>query len=119
MCSICRPVLRNLSLPHEAEHCPLKKTLWCEFCATRGHTPWTCPHRLEREKQIHFTTFDRTHAHPERDKLYKKAIFYMPKTERACKAILKGFGESYATDFEVTKERLRKKLRSLKYEIIE
>ncbi len=43
----------------------------------------------------------------------------MPQTERAIRAVLKGFGGSYATDPQVTKERLIKKLRALNYEILE
>ncbi len=42
----------------------------------------------------------------------------MPQTERGIRAMLKGFGGSYATDPAVTKERLHKKLRSLNYEIL-
>lgn len=64
-------------------------------------------------------SLESTHFHPERDKLFEKPTIYLPKTERAIRAMLKGFGGSYATDPEITKERLRKKLRSLNYQILE
>ena len=119
MCNICKSILHNSFLPHLANECPLKKSLWCEFCLCSGHSQWICPERLRRESQLFTVSLESNHFHPERDKLYKKPIIYLPKTERAIRAMLKGFGGSYATDPEVTKERLRKKLRSLNYEILE
>jgi hypothetical protein len=119
MCSICKPILRNLALKHEYTECPLKKALWCEFCCTTGHTPNLCPGRLSREAQLLKTSLESNHEHPEKKNLYKKATFYMPQTERGIRAVLKGFGGSYATDPQVTRERLIKKLRALNYEILE
>lgn len=119
MCSICKSILQRTSLPHLANECPLKKSLWCEYCLCSGHSQWICPERLNRESQLFTVSLESNHFHPERDKLYKKPIIYLPKTERAIRAMLKGFGGSYATDPDITKERLRKKLRSLNYEILE
>lgn len=119
MCSICRPILHNLALPHDSDTCPLKKSLWCEFCSSRGHTQWTCHNRLQREKQLHYTRFDVTYKHPDSGNLYDKPIYYLPKTDKGCRALLKGLGEKYTTDAEKTKQKLRKKLESLNYQIIE
>lgn len=119
MCSICKPILHRTALPHLVNECPLKKSLWCEFCVCTGHTQWICPHRLQREAQLQHVSLESNYSHPEKSKLYKKPIIYLPKTERGIRAMLKGFGGSYATDPEITKERLRKKLRSLNYEILE
>jgi hypothetical protein len=118
MCSICKPILRNLALKHEPNECPFKKSLWCEFCATTGHTPNLCPDRTRREAQFLRTSLESNYCHPESKNLYKKPTIYMPQTERGIRAMLKGFGGSYATDPAVTKERLHKKLRSLNYEIL-
>lgn len=126
MCSICKSILRNLVLPHDVENCTLKKSLLCEFCSSRGHTQWTCPNRLRREKQLHVATPTPSYKHPEEWKgkdgkqgLYDESVWIMPKTDKVRKALLKSLGESYATDPERTKERLRKKLTSLKYKVIE
>jgi hypothetical protein len=119
MCSICKSILHRTSLPHLSDVCPLKKSLWCEFCLCTGHSQWICPKRLERERQLFNVSLESDYSHPEKNKLYKKPTIYLPKTERAIRAMLKGFGGSYATDPDITKERLRKKLRSLNYEILE
>lgn len=118
MCSICLPILGKTSFQHEQEKCPLKKSLWCEFCASNGHTQWTCKRRILREAQVLTTSVESTHKHPEHDNWYKKPIFTMPKTEKASKALLKAYGGSYSTDFDITKKRLRKKLESLNYEVL-
>lgn len=49
MCDYCRNTVGSLSLPHEVNKCPLKKSLYCACCNEKGHVARNCTLRLDAE----------------------------------------------------------------------
>lgn len=42
MCSYCAHILVGYSIRHSEDVCPLRKSMYCKFCAKYGHIPSTC-----------------------------------------------------------------------------
>jgi len=117
MCSICASVLGSSVLHHESSSCPLSKSLWCEFCATNGHTPFTCPDRVEREETPYFqaTSYEHPepsiHPHPH----YNSAVFSIPQSEKAVRSVLKVYGGSLSGIQAENRIRLKKIVTSARF----
>jgi hypothetical protein len=122
MCSICASVLGSSVLYHEPPSCPLRKSLWCEFCATTGHTPLTCPDRIEREATPSYqpssfgpSSFGpSSFGHPESGPT-TVAVFTIPQSDKAVRSILKLYGGSLSGIQTENRVRLKKILTSKQF----
>jgi hypothetical protein len=45
MCDYCRRLVSNLLIRHTYMECPLRKSMYCPVCATKGHRPADCPNQ--------------------------------------------------------------------------
>jgi hypothetical protein len=134
MCSICASVLGSSVLHHEPPSCPLSKSLWCEFCATNGHTPLTCPDRIEREASSSSSfgpssfgpssfgpssfgpsSFGpSSFGHPESGPT-NVAVFTIPQSDKAVRSVLKLYGGSLSGIQTENRVRLKKILTSKQF----
>jgi len=48
MCSICKPILKNVRIPHEEFVCPIRNSRYCSTCAKYGHITKACPAKPSR-----------------------------------------------------------------------
>jgi hypothetical protein len=48
MCSICKPILKNVKIQHNEMLCPLRNSYYCSTCAKYGHLTAECPAKPSR-----------------------------------------------------------------------
>ena len=48
MCSICRPILKNVRVEHSELICPIRNSRYCSTCAKYGHLTKACPAKPSR-----------------------------------------------------------------------
>jgi len=48
MCSICKPILKNVKIEHSQSLCPIANSRYCSNCAQYGHLTKSCPAKPSR-----------------------------------------------------------------------
>jgi hypothetical protein len=48
MCSICKPILKDVKIAHEEFVCPIRNSRYCSNCAQYGHLTKSCPAKPSR-----------------------------------------------------------------------
>ncbi len=45
MCDFCRSISSSILLRHTYMECPLRRSMFCPVCCTKGHRPADCPNQ--------------------------------------------------------------------------
>jgi hypothetical protein len=48
MCSICKPILKDVRISHSESVCPIRNSRYCSTCAQYGHLTASCPAKPSR-----------------------------------------------------------------------